>query len=446
MSSTDQVTADEVTAAMHVAAPLFARLPRPIREFLATEAAGAIALFAATVVALVWANSPWRASYESLWHTRTSISVGGRSLGMDLHHVVNDGLMTLFFFVVGLEIKRELVDGELRDQRTAALPVLAAAGGMIVPALLFVIVNLGSGDVGGWGIPMATDIAFALGVIALFSSRLPDGLRLFLLTLAIVDDIGAIVVIALFYSKTINVAALGGALMLLAAMILLRGVGVMQVPIYVGLGVAVWLCAFASGVHATIAGVALGLLTPAVSLTPGHVAREWAADLDDEPSAEDIEAMTALAKSSVSIAERLQHRLHPFTSFAVIPLFALANAGVRIDTDVFVDPGPRAVAIGVVVGLVAGKVIGITAFTWLAVRLGLGQLPDNMSWTHLVGLAAVAGIGFTVSLFISDLAFGESPVLEAAAKLGVLAASGIAAVLGSGLLWRASRSSASALG
>jgi len=431
-------TTDEAAAARHAAAPLSTHLPRPLRRFLATETAGASVLFAAAVIALVWANSPWRDGYESLWHTATSVSVGSWSLRLNLHDVVNDGLMALFFFVVGLEIKRELVDGELRDARTAALPALAAAGGMIVPAALFAVVNARSGDVGGWGIPMATDIAFALGVIALFGSRLPSGLRLFLLTLAIVDDIGAIVVIALFYSGTIKVGALAGAVALLAVMALLRRWGIMQTGVFVVVGIGVWLCTYEAGIHATIAGVALGLLTPASPLTPGHVAREWANDLDDEPTAADIEAMALLAKSSVSVAERLQHRLHPLTSFVIVPLFALANAGVRIDVDALREPGPRAVAGGVVLGLVVGKAVGISAFSWVAVRLGLGRLPDDVTWAHVVGVAAVAGIGFTVSLFISGLAFGGSTALESAAKTGVLAASLVSALIGSALLYRAS--------
>lgn len=432
-------TTDEAAAARDVAAPLSTRLPRTLQRFLATETSGAVVLFAATVVALVWANSPWHASYESLWHTATAVTVGSWSLGMDLHQVVNDGLMALFFFVVGLEIKRELVEGELHNPRTAALPALAAAGGMIVPALLFVVVNAGSGDVGGWGIPMATDIAFALGVIALFGSRLPSGLRLFLLTLAIVDDIGAIIVIAFFYSGTIDVGALAGAGALLIAMGVIRSRGVMQTGVYVVIGVGVWLCTYQSGIHATIAGVALGLLTPASPITPGHVAREWANDLDDEPTAADIEAMAALAKSSVSVAERLQHRLHPLTSFVIIPLFALANAGVRIDLGSLGRPEPRAVAAGVVVGLVVGKAVGIALFSWIAVRLRLGRLPDDVTWAHVAGVAMVAGIGFTVSLFISGLAFAGSPPLESAAKTGVLGGSLLAAVLGSALLHRAGR-------
>ena len=433
-------TADEAAAARDVAAPLSARLPRPLRQFLATETAGAVVLFAAAVVALVWANSPWHASYESLWHLRTKASIGSWSLDMNLRHLVNDGFMALFFFVVGLEIKRELVEGELRNPRTAALPAFAAAGGMIVPAVLFVVINAGPGDVGGWGIPMATDIAFALGVIALFGSRLPDGLRLFLLTLAIVDDIGAIIVIALVYSGTIDAGPLAGAFALLAVMTFVRWRGVTQVPVYVLLGVGVWVCTYASGVHATIAGVALGLLTPAVSFTPGRIAREWASDLDDEPTATDIAAMTALARSSVSVAERLQHQLHPVTSFVIIPLFALANAGVRIDIGSLGDPGPRSVAAGVVVGLVAGKALGISVATWIAVRLRLGQLPEDVTWAHVIGVSVVAGIGFTVSLFISDLAFTSSPGLESAAKTGVLSASLLAALFGSVLLFRASRS------
>ena len=414
------------------------RVPRVVREFLETEAAGGIVLLVAAVAALVWANSPWSASYRTLWGTEVSIHFGRFVLADDLHHWVNDGLMAIFFFVVGLEIKRELVHGDLRDPRTAAMPAIAAAGGMVVPALLFFAVNAGSSGSSGWGIPVATDIAFAIGVVALLGSKVPASLKLFLLTLAIVDDIGAIVVIAVFYAGEVQAAFLAAAVGLLAVMLALRRAGVVWLAPYVFLGIGVWLATRASGVHATIAGVALGLLAPARALTPAAVAREWAGDLADEPSPAQLDAMTRLAKTSVSPAERLEHLLHPWASFAVIPLFALANAGVRINADSFEAAGAVGVTAGVILGLVVGKVVGITAAAWLAVRSGLGRLPAGATWPMLVGIAMIAGIGFTVSLFIAELAF-EPGGLQDAAKIGVLGASTVAAALGSFILARACR-------
>ncbi len=379
------------------------RLPAAVREFLDTEVAGAAALLAAVVVALVWANSPWSDSYDALWHTELALHVGW-GLEMSLHQVVNDGLMTVFFFVVGLEIKRELVDGELSDPRTAAVPAIGALGGMVLPALLFVAINASTGTARGWGIPMATDIAFAVGVLALVGRRMPAGAKLFLLTLAVVDDLGAILVIALVYSTSIDVASLLGAVGVLLLVVVARRAGVQHLAVYVLLGVALWDLTFESGVHATIAGVALGLLTPARG--PG------------------------------SVAERLEHRLHPVSSFVIVPLFALANAGVRLDVGALAEPAPRAVAVGVVVGLVVGKTVGISGATWLAVRTGFGRLPEGMRLGQLVGVAAVAGIGFTVSLFVTDLAF-DDPSIRTAAKTAILVASAIAAVLGGAIVaWR----------
>jgi NhaA family Na+:H+ antiporter len=415
-----------------------ALVPKAVREFLSTESSGAVVLFAATVVALLWANSPWSSGYTSLWATDFQLSLGTFSLHLDLHQLVNDGLMAIFFFVMGLEIKRELVEGELRDPRTAALPAIAAAGGMIVPALLFVLFTSGTGGSHGWGIPMATDIAFALGVVAILGRRLPSGLKLFLLTLAIVDDIGAIAVIAIFYSSSVDLGALAWAVGGLVLIVAARRLGISTMLVYDPVALAVWYFTHESGIHATIAGVALGLLTPAHPIGARQVTREWVADLDDEPTAELVDVMTLLARRTVSAAERFVHHLHPFTSFVVIPLFALANAGVGIDTGAITGDGAR-VALAVVVGLVVGKVLGIVAFTRVAMRLRVGRLPEGMDGRHLVGLAAVAGIGFTVSLFVADLAYPGHAELADAAKLGILAASLIAAVIGGGSLYLISR-------
>ncbi|MEA2704753.1 MAG: Na+:H+ antiporter, NhaA family, partial [Actinomycetota bacterium] len=324
-----------------------ALLPLALRDFLRTETAGGLVLVVAAVVALVWANSPWAAGYERLWHTQIDLAIGTVGFSGDLRHLVNDGLMALFFFVVGLEIKRELVTGELRHWRTAALPAIAALGGMVVPALLYLgEVALATGGTGqrGWGIPMATDIAFAVGVVALLGRRVPKSLELFLLTLAIVDDIGAILVIAVVYSDGISFTPLLAAALLVGAMALLRFRGVRWLPVYVLLGIGVWLACYESGVHATIAGALLGLLAPARPVAP--------------------------AKSDVSVAERLEHRLHPVTSFVVVPLFALANAGVVLKADALDAPGATGVALGVVLGLVVGTLLGVSLSAWLAVRLG----------------------------------------------------------------------------
>jgi NhaA family Na+:H+ antiporter len=412
------------------------RLPRAVREFLRTETAGGVALLAAAVVALLWANSPWKEGYSQLWGTELVLRLGRWSIAEDLRHWVNDALMALFFFVVGLEIKRELVKGDLREPRTAALPALAALGGMVVPALLYAAVNVGEPGSRGWGIPMATDIAFAIGVVALLGPRVPSSLKLFLLTLAIVDDIGAIVVIAVFYSGGLDLVALAAAAGLIAVILVLRRAGVVWLPLFALLGAGVWLATYASGVHATIAGVVLGLLTPVRSLAPAAVARDWANELADDPSPSDMATMTTMARASVSVAERLQHQLHPVTSFAVVPLFALANAGVTLTADAFEAAGSTMIIVGIILGLVVGKAVGITGATWLAVRSGLASLPEGATWGQVLGIATVAGIGFTVSLFVASLAFDPGSPAEDSAKVGILIASTAAALAGILLLRR----------
>ena len=405
------------------------RLPPTVRRFLDTEASSGILLLVAALVALVWANSPWSASYRSLWHTDVTVNFGRYVLEGDLHHWVNDALMVVFFFVVGLEIKRELVNGKLRDPRTAAMPAFAALGGMIVPAGLYLLVNVGGDGSRGWGIPMATDIAFAVGVVALLGSRVPSSLKLFLLTLAIVDDIGAIIVIGVFYSSGLQPQFLGLAAALIIIIYVINRAGVVTLAPYLVLGAVLWLAVYASGVHATISGVILGLLTPARSFLPASVAKEWASDLRDEPTVHELEAMRRLARHAVSPAERIGHILHPWSSFLIVPIFALANAGVAIRADAFDAPGATAVTLGVMLGLVLGKTLGIAGAAWLAARLGVARLPEGANWPMMFAIAAVAGIGFTVSLFVAELAFDAGP-LQDSAKLGVLAASAVAAVLG----------------
>jgi Na+:H+ antiporter, NhaA family len=406
-----------------------ARATQPLVRFLHVEAAGGILLVAATLVALVWANSPWRDSYASFWSTTIRVDVSTYRFEEDLAHVVNDVLMALFFFVVGMEIKRELVVGELRDRRAVALPAMAALGGMVVPAVIFSVFNTSGEQAGGWGIPMATDIAFALGVVALLGRRVPPAVKVLLLTLAIVDDLGAIAVIAVFYSDGLRPTLLVAAVAIAGVVALMHRTHISYPPVIVLAAMTLWLLVFESGVHATIAGVVLGLLTPARPVQ-NELEADQIVDLlegRDDLRADDVRATARLIGGSVSACDRLIDALHPWTSFVIVPIFALANAGIELSGDALANPS--SVLVGVAIALVAGKLIGITAFSWLAVRLGLGRLPDGTGWRHIVGVGAVAGIGFTVSLFITGLAF-ESDALQAEAKIGVLAASIVAATLG----------------
>ena len=417
---------------------VLARAAQPLVRFLHVEAAGGIVLVAATIAALVWANSPWSASYESFWETELRVDVGSYTFQEDLGHLVNDLLMAVFFFVVGMEIKRELVVGELRDRRAVALPAMAALGGMLVPAVIYLAFNAGGPGVDGWGIPMATDIAFAIGVVTLLGSRVPVGVRVLLLTLAIVDDIGAIVVIAAFYSDGIDPTMLSVAAVTVVAMAMLQRLDVVYPPVFVLLAAVLWFAVYESGVHATIAGVALGLLTPARPRQTALEAEEVIDVLENRADLhpEDVRATADAIRGSVSACDRMIAVLHPWTSFVIVPIFALANAGIPLTADAI--GSPSAVLGGVAVGLVVGKLLGVAGFSWLAVRLGLARLPDGARWAHVVGVAAVAGIGFTVSLFITGLAF-EDEQLQSDAKIGVLLASVVAAVTGATLLARAGR-------
>ena len=410
---------------------------QPMARFLEVEAAGGILLLAATAVALVWANSTWSAGYEQLWSTPLSIEAGPIHLAEDLRHWVNDGLMALFFFVVGLEIKRELVTGQLSDRRDAALPVAAAIGGMVVPAAIFAVINLGGRGSDGWGIPMATDIAFAVGVLALLGSRVPAGLKVLLLGLAIADDLGAILVIAVFYADEVAMQWLAAAAAGLLVVVLMRRARVWYPPAYFVVGMAVWAFTLESGVHATVAGVALGMLCPVRPLLPDTEADRLADRLsaDDDVSAAEVRVMGFELRESVSVAERLEDALHPWTSYLVIPLFALATAGIPVSGDVVADAATSRVTLGVVAGLVAGKLVGVSAFAALAVRLRLARLPQDVGWRHVVGMAALAGIGFTVSIFVTGLAYDDQG-LQDEAKLGVLVASAVAATIGAVLLAR----------
>ena len=373
-----------------------ARLLTPFARFFASEAASGIVLMVCALVALVWANSPVAASYDALWHIHFVVGPDTRALDLTLHDWIGDGLMAVFFFLVGLEIKRELLDGELASARRAALPLAAALGGMIAPALLYTSLNATSAGHAGWGIPMATDIAFALGVLALLGPRVPPALRVFLAALAIADDLGAVLVIALFYTATLAWLPLAIGLGAVCVAALGNALGVRVWVFYVAVGIVAWLGLLHSGVHATVAGVLIAFTVPARGMDPSPL-------------------------------ERMERALAPIVAFVILPLFALANAGVVLATSSAAGATP--VTVGILLGLVIGKPIGITLFAWLAVRTGIASLPDGTSWRALRGVSLLGGIGFTMSLFIAGLAFGATPLLEAA-KIGIFAASLVAGIIG----------------
>jgi NhaA family Na+:H+ antiporter len=419
------------------------RIVRPFQNFAHKQSSGGVLLIAVTAVALVWANSPWGESYAALWDSRLSVGVGDFTLSKDLTHWINDGLMAVFFLVVGLEIKREVLVGELSSIRSAALPVAAALGGAVVPALIYITINAGTEGAAGWGIPMATDIAFALGVLALLGDRAPVGLKVFLTALAIVDDIVAVLVIAVFYTSQISWGALAVGGLFLVALVVANLIGVGKTLVYALLGVGLWLAFLLSGVHATIAGVLLAFTVPASSfINPGAFLERSRYILDRfEQAGEKGEnvltneerqaALHALNHATYKLEpplHELEHALHPWVVFAIMPLFALANAGVALGGGI-AEAMTSPVVLGIVAGLVVGKQLGITIFAWLAVKSGVSELPRGISWRQVYGAGWLAGIGFTMSLFISDLAFPDSPLVDVA-KLGILAASLIAGVVG----------------
>lgn len=415
--------------------PPFHRLTAPARRFLEIESSSGLMLAACTVAALVLANSAWAKPFHDFWEIHLHVGVGRFTLDEPLHFWVNDVLMTLFFFVVGMEIKRELVGGELSSARKAALPVVAAVGGMVVPAGVYLALQAGTPGARGWGVPMATDIAFVVGALAALGRRVPFGLKIFLLSLAIVDDIGAILVIGVAYSNGADGAALAAAAGGLGLCALLNRLGVRTVQIYLLVGAGVWLAALKSGIHPTIAGVALGLLTPTVAwvgptvLTDalnsvlGRVQSSSGADRDD------LEHVEFAAREASSPVERLERALHPWVGFVIMPLFALANAGVAVSADGLRNP----VAVAVALGLVIGKPVGIVGLSLLAVRLRLAELPTGVNWFAMVGAGCLGGIGFTMSLFVAGLAFVDPARLDAA-KVGILLGSAVSAAIGSGLL------------
>jgi len=366
------------------------------------EAASGVVLMVAAAVALIWANSPWHSSYAALWHIAVPLRFGAFAFERDLHFWINDGLMTVFFFVVGLEIRREIHSGELSDLRRAALPLIAAAGGMLLPALLYASINHAHGSRHGWGIPMATDIAFAVGVLVLLGKRVPPGLRILLLALAVIDDVGAILVIAFFYAAGFALPGFAVALAGVLGIFGLQRLGVRSAWAYLPLGIVVWAGAYLAGVHPTLAGVVLGMLTP-VSAMPD---RELESPL-----------------------EQLERLLHDPVAFGVMPLFALANAGVRLGSLSFDGDGFYAFW-GVFVGLAVGKPLGVLGISWLSVKVGVAALPRGVTFQHMALVGVLAGIGFTMALFIAQLAFQPGADALETSKLGILAASGLTAVLG----------------
>ncbi|MGH9137482.1 MAG: Na+/H+ antiporter NhaA [Acidimicrobiales bacterium] len=430
-------------------------LPRavvqPAQRFLRHESAGGVVMLVAAVAALLWANSPWSDRYFEIWDTPLSVELGGL-LHLDhlsLREWVNDALMTVFFLLVGVEIKREFVHGHLRDRKAVVLPVVAALGGMVVPAAVYAAFNAGDAGADGWGIPMATDIAFAVGVVALLGRRVPLAAKIFLLTLAVADDIGAIVVIAVFYTGELSAGWLAVALAGLALIFAMRRSDVQSLAPFLSVGAVVWLAMLESGVHATLAGVALGLLTPAWPLrSPRHFPRDARrllhrierdyydrvlTDEEFEANEQLIAEVSRLAMHSTSHLERLGRALSPWVAYVIVPVFALANAGVRLDGDAVGGLATDPVTLGVAIGLVAGKGVGVFGASWLAVKVGVGRLPEGTSWRHVAGLAACAGIGFTVALFVASLSFAD-PVLADSAKIGILLGSLIAGALGWAIL------------
>lgn len=406
----------------------------PLQAFVSTEVSSGIVLLAAAAVALAWANSPWDGAYHDLFATTLNVDGGLFHIHAELRDWINEALMAFFFYVAGLEIKRELLHGELAGRDKALLPVVAALGGMVAPALIFTAINAGGEHGRGWGIPMATDIAFALGVLALLGRRIPGQLRVFLLALAIVDDMGAIFVIAVFYSSDVQFDSLAIAAGLLVLVYVMQVAGVRVFAVYVIAAIAIWIAVHASGIHATVAGVALGLLTPLTEPSSPQFLDRFLSSLRrfhgyPDPGPEFGEEPPLV---------RLERALHPYTSFVVVPIFALANAGIALDPGTVGDSIVEPVTLGVALGLIIGKPVGIFTFSWLAVRTRLAALPTGVNWTQLLGVGVLAGVGFTVALFIDGLAF-EDTASSIDGKLGILGGSLIAGAFGYIFLRIASR-------
>jgi len=428
--------------------PRVLRVITPFQNFIHTEASGGILLFIATIIALIWANSPWSSDYFDFWHSYVTIQLGDYGMSMSLGHWINDGLMAIFFFVVGLEIKREFLVGELSSFRQALLPIVAAVGGALLPAIIYIAMNAGSEGSRGWGVPMATDIAFALGVLAVLGSRVPTGLKVFLTALAIVDDILAVLVIAIFYTDSIKLEYLLLGLGIILLLLIFNHAGIRQTVIYGVLGLVVWIAFIESGVHATVAGVLLAMTIPSrTRIDSDEFVERSRGAIDEFENASAIGGTNMLTNKGHLAAlhelevvsdhaqapmQKLEENLHGWVAFLIVPIFALANAGVSIGDNID-EALTSSISLGVVFGLFFGKQIGITLTTWALVRAGYSSLPEGVNWRQIYGAACLAGIGFTMSLFIADLAFIDEQNL-AIAKIGILGASIIAGVVGFTLL------------
>jgi NhaA family Na+:H+ antiporter len=436
---------------------LFGRILSPFERFLRRTTAGGIILVATTAIALALAMLVGGDTVARIWETPLAVAAGERyRLGMSLQHWVNDGLMAFFFLLVGLELKREVLVGELSSLKDAALPIAAALGGMVVPGLIYAAFNANTPTASGWGIPMATDIAFAIGILVLLAWRVPKNLIIFLTALAIADDLGAVLVIALFYTAQLDLKSLGAAGLLFATLVLFNRGGIRHPLPYALVGVLLWLAVHTSGVHATLAGILLALTIPArPTFTPAHFEQridelhaQFRADrrdlgtpddpLSNERMASIAETMEQSAAAVQSPLQRIEHGLTPWVTFVVIPVFALANAGIDLRAIAWSEALTNSVTLGVLAGLVIGKFSGIGLFSWVAVKLGLARLPSGVEWKHLLGAAWLGGIGFTMSLFIAQLAFRDAALVDDA-KLGILLASVTAALIGlTWLVWAGS--------
>ncbi len=433
------------------------KIIQPFQKFTKTESCGGIVLFIFTIAALVWANSPWSESYHHLWETPVTIGFGSMALSKVLHHWINDGLMAVFFLIVGLEIKREILVGELASMKKAILPIVAAIGGMVVPALIYAVFNHGQPTARGWGIPMATDIAFAVGVLTLLGSRVPSALKVFLLALAIVDDLGAVLVIAFFYTAEIAWGYLVVASVIYAVLMVCNRVCVRHPYVYYFFGLLLWFAFLKSGLHATLAGVLLALVIPTrrriaheeflarstyclYQFSVAAEERDCIATNEEQQSA--VHALENICEKINSPALRIEHALHPLVTFAIMPVFALANAGVHLGGNIG-SAVTSAAGMGIILGLVVGKPIGITLFSWFAIKCGLAAKPDGVSWPQLFAGGCLAGIGFTMSIFVANLAFGPGAMLDIG-KIAVMGASIAAGVAGSAILLVAGKRTAEA--
>lgn len=433
--------------------PLARRVLSPLQEFIHAETSGGVVLLLFTIAAVIWANSPWEHAYTELWETPLSIGFGSLGLSMPLELWINDGLMVIFFFVVGLEIKREILVGELASPRQAMLPISAAIGGMLIPAAIYFVINRGGPGAPGWGVPMATDIAFVLGVLALLGNRVPTSLKVFLTALAIVDDLGAVLVIALFYTASISWMSLAIATGITVLLIGANRMGIRGPVIYGLLGIGLWLAFLHSGIHPTIAGVLLAMTIPARSRIGAdelprkgrEILKEFERSgengngggvLANQQQQEALQELLNTSRNAETPLQRLEHSLHPWVAFAIMPVFALANAGVSLHT-ALTTALTHTVTLGIIAGLVIGKQVGITLAAWLVIRCGLTTLPSDVTWRHIYGAGWLGGIGFTMSLFIAGLAFAGTELLPEA-KVGIMAAS-IVAGLGGWLILHGSR-------